>query len=164
MPGRWRRRSRSPRPRGPLSPRWRSSGAGIRSTPDGTVRAAGGTPRMRRRLVVLLLAFAVIVDLGAAVGIAVAAANDTGPVVVRTSAPPLAATDDVARGAAGSLQDPQPAPAARRSSAVPTRIVIPAISVDAPVQRLARNGAGVLQPPTLWASAGWYAAGVVPGD
>jgi sortase (surface protein transpeptidase) len=46
---------------------------------------------------------------------------------------------------------------------VPVRIEIPAIHVDAALQRLHRDAAGVLQPPDSWTEAGWYAGGVVPG-
>jgi LPXTG-site transpeptidase (sortase) family protein len=46
----------------------------------------------------------------------------------------------------------------------PTRVQIPAIDVDAPLEDLHRDADGVLLPPDAWLSAGWYADGVVPGD
>ncbi len=123
---------------------------------------SGRTSGLRRRIAIVLIAVAVVLDLGAAAGMTLEAATRPPP-TAHPSPLRLAATS-VARGAAGGLQNPQPAPTAKRSASVPTRILIPTIGVDAPLQRLARDRAGVLQPPTLWASAGWYAGGVVPGD
>ncbi|MFD9127851.1 class F sortase [Kitasatospora sp. NPDC059571] len=56
------------------------------------------------------------------------------------------------------------APPMRR--AVPTRIRIPAVGVDAPVTRLALGADGALQPPPEEDAnlAGWYAAGTAPGQ
>ena len=55
---------------------------------------------------------------------------------------------------------------ARRSSAKPVRIVIPAIGVNASLVDLAREADGTLAaPPTNELDkAGWYAKGTVPGD
>jgi LPXTG-site transpeptidase (sortase) family protein len=121
---------------------------------------------LRRRIVAALITAAVLADAGVAVGAAVtgigASAPDHAP-AARPSALALTA-GEVSRGAAGGLQDPQTAPPATRSTAVPTRVLIPTISVDAPVEILARDAKGVLQPPTRWADAGWYAKGAVPGD
>ncbi len=133
--------------------------------------ASRGSPR--RRIVAALITAAVLADVGVAVGAAVSGMGGSGAddaAAARLSAPGprpsvLGLTaGEVARGAAGGLQDPQTAPPAVRSSAVPTRVIIPAISVDAPLEILARDAKGVLQPPTEWADAGWYAKGPVPGD
>jgi hypothetical protein len=48
--------------------------------------------------------------------------------------------------------------------APPSRIRIPAIGVDAPLERLHLARDGTLQPPTDYAEAGWYADGTRPGD
>jgi sortase (surface protein transpeptidase) len=67
-----------------------------------------------------------------------------------------------APAAAGRFQDPA-APPARAVRGTPVRIEIPAIHVDAALQRLHRDAKGVLQPPDSWTEAGWFAGGVVPG-
>jgi LPXTG-site transpeptidase (sortase) family protein len=85
-------------------------------------------------------------------------------VALHSAAAARVAAEHVARGAMRGLQDPEPVPTVTRSTAVPTRIRIPSIGVDAPLETLARDAKGVLQPPTAWADAGWYAKGVVPGD
>lgn len=113
------------------------------------------------RTPVVLLALAVLADVGVLGAAGVLLDRQTGA-SGPAGAHPRAAEVRVARAA--GLQDPSPAHLLRRSSAVPQRIVIPAIGVDAPVQRLTRNAAGVLRAPTEWASAGWYSGGVVPGD
>ena len=41
---------------------------------------------------------------------------------------------------------------------------IPSIGVDSGLQRLGLGPGGVLQPPSRWQVAGWYADGVRPGD
>lgn len=68
-------------------------------------------------------------------------------------------------GAADGFQDPASAAADSRSSETsPTRLLIPAIGVDAGFEQLALGAAGELQPPVDWDSVGWYADGVVPGQ
>lgn len=60
-----------------------------------------------------------------------------------------------------------PAPAAANAAveiAVPARIDIADIGVSADVEALGLNGDGSLATPQDWNSAGWYAAGVSPGD
>lgn len=65
---------------------------------------------------------------------------------------------------AGRIQDPvAPAAPADLSGVTVERVQIPAIGVDAAVELIDRDGAGILQPPTEWADAGWYGAGVLPG-
>ncbi|GAA1039015.1 hypothetical protein GCM10009557_56550 [Virgisporangium ochraceum] len=46
----------------------------------------------------------------------------------------------------------------------PTRVRIPSIGVDSPLESLAVDVAGVLQGPVDFGKAGWYAAGVAPGE
>lgn len=50
------------------------------------------------------------------------------------------------------------------SGSTPARISIPAIGLDSPLQPLGRAVDGSLRPPTRPDQAGWYAAGVLPGD
>jgi LPXTG-site transpeptidase (sortase) family protein len=126
-------------------------------------RSPGGPPR-RVPAAPALLTVAVLADVALlAVTGASFAAQAAPPPVARSRAPsppPAAAAAASARG----LQDPAEPSLVRRTTAVPRRILIPTIGVDAPIQRLERDAKGVLQPPTEWASAGWYAGGVVPGD
>jgi sortase (surface protein transpeptidase) len=114
-----------------------------------------------------LLATAVAVDLMlVATAPFVAAEQDVHAVAAAASPPPRNSTASVAAvpasGAAGRFQDPA-APSARATTGTPVRIEIPAIHVDATLQRLHRDGKGVLQPPDSWTQAGWFAGGVVPG-
>ncbi|MDT4988906.1 MAG: hypothetical protein QOI74_3000 [Micromonosporaceae bacterium] len=46
----------------------------------------------------------------------------------------------------------------------PTRVRMPTIRVDSPLDPLGLNAAGALRAPTNFAHAGWYADGTVPGD
>ncbi|MDQ1513076.1 MAG: hypothetical protein QOC59_918, partial [Microbacteriaceae bacterium] len=118
-----------------------------------------------RRAPLALLALAVLADVGVLGGASVLLGRQEAAAPAAVGSPAPQATEvRVARGAAAALQDPSEPRVLARSTAVPQRILIPAIDVDAPVQRLSRNAAGVLRPPTRWASAGWYAKGVVPGD
>jgi LPXTG-site transpeptidase (sortase) family protein len=118
-----------------------------------------------RRAPLALLALAVLADVGVLGGASVVLGQQEVATPAAVGSPAPQATEvRVARGAAAALQDPSEPRVLGRSTAVPQRILIPAIGVDAPVQRLGRNAAGVLRPPTRWASAGWYAKGVVPGD
>jgi LPXTG-site transpeptidase (sortase) family protein len=47
---------------------------------------------------------------------------------------------------------------------LPTRVRIPTIRVDSPLDPLGTDDAGALRAPTNFAHAGWYADGTVPGD
>jgi LPXTG-site transpeptidase (sortase) family protein len=49
-------------------------------------------------------------------------------------------------------------------SGKPTRVRIPSIHIESPLEALARDRTGVLQPPTSNTRAGWFAEGVVPGN
>jgi Sortase domain len=57
--------------------------------------------------------------------------------------------------------EPSPTPA---PTGPPVRLRIRAIGVDAPMERLHRDGAGALDAPDDYARAGWYAEGTPPGD
>lgn len=142
---------------------------------EATPAAAGGTPvggrrvRMRRRLAFLLTGAAIVTDLGVA-GAAVVlpppastAAHAAAPAGRVQADPRRLAVERTARGAAGGFQDPARHTATSAAPGRPTRIRIPAIGVDAVLQRLTRNRRGVLQPPDNWTDAGWYTGGVAPG-
>jgi sortase (surface protein transpeptidase) len=59
----------------------------------------------------------------------------------------------------------EPAPATEPVQLpAPTQVRIPVIGVDSTLESLAVDGAGALQGPTDYAKAGWYAAGVAPGE
>jgi hypothetical protein len=55
-------------------------------------------------------------------------------------------------------------PAGTGSEEPPTRVRIPAIQVDSPLEDLTLDSAGALRAPVDYARAGWYAEGTVPGD
>ncbi|MFF9520635.1 class F sortase [Streptomyces achromogenes] len=72
-------------------------------------------------------------------------------------------------GAGASAGPRQPDEAAPRSAlprSAPTRLRIPAISVDAPFTTLALGSSGQLEPPPAADTnlVGWYADGVSPGE
>ncbi|MFZ6990967.1 class F sortase [Curtobacterium sp. RRHDQ66] len=105
---------------------------------------------------------AVVVAAGAVVtGVAVAAGNDAAP-SARSSAAASGASPSTGDRDIAGFQDPA-APAAR-SDATPTRVVIPAIGVDASLEDLHRGTAGELDPPKGWDNAGWFSDGIVPGE
>jgi sortase (surface protein transpeptidase) len=114
----------------------------------------------------ILLAAAVALDLvlAAATPFVAAEQDPQARALADATARPRAAssTPVPAPGAAGRFQDPA-VPQRRTVAGVPVRIEIPAIHVDAGLQRLHRDAKGVLQPPDSWTEAGWYAGGVVPG-
>lgn len=56
---------------------------------------------------------------------------------------------------------PQPLP---ETEVVPVSVQIPAIDVDTALEDLERDESGVLQPPVVPESAGWFTAGTVPGE
>lgn len=71
--------------------------------------------------------------------------------------------------AAASAQGAPPGPVLLRSAedrgdGTPVRVGIPAISVDSDLVDLGVDDAGALVPPSDFASAGWFAAGPVPGE
>ncbi|AQX79422.1 hypothetical protein BWO91_05030 [Plantibacter flavus] len=78
---------------------------------------------------------------------------------------PITSSEAADRGAAGAKQDPvAQAPAADVSALSVSRVQIPSIGVDAAVEPLERDASGVLLPPAEWEDAGWYRAGVMPGQ
>ena len=81
-----------------------------------------------------------------------------------SAAPATPAPATPGPGDAGALQNPVAAAAPARSSAVPVRVVIPAIGVDSTLESLTRDETGWIQPPVQVDEAGWYRDGVVPGD
>ncbi|KQQ93818.1 hypothetical protein ASF62_06405 [Leifsonia sp. Leaf325] len=101
-------------------------------------------------------------------------ATDAAPAAVSSPLPPTAALSEAPpqsressaskSASAGRLQDPvAPAVPADLSGVTVERVQIPAIDVDAAVELIDRDDTGILQPPTEWADAGWYSAGVLPG-
>ena len=132
--------------------------------PPGRGDANPAGPAFRWRLARGLLAAAVILDAAVALAAPLAAAPSAS---ARAAAAPVARTAATTApaprpGAAGRFQDPV-RPASQRATGVPVRVEIPAIHVDAGIQRLHRDAKGVLQPPDSWTEAGWFAAGVRPG-
>jgi LPXTG-site transpeptidase (sortase) family protein len=58
----------------------------------------------------------------------------------------------------------KPAPPGLPPHGEPTRVRIPSIDVDVPLERLGLDSAGALEAPDSFDKAGWYAAGTIPGD
>jgi hypothetical protein len=68
---------------------------------------------------------------------------------------------------AAAHEDVTPSPVestAGFGDAPPTRVRIPAIGVDAPLEPLGLDASGALDPPKDYRDAGWYADGTVPGE
>lgn len=69
------------------------------------------------------------------------------------------------RAAASGLQNPLSTPVVVPVAGVTvSHISIPDIGVSANTQLLSLNSAGALLPPTNFVDAGWYSAGVLPGQ
>lgn len=81
----------------------------------------------------------------------------------RGSAAQRSAAARIVHGGTSSFQDPHPSDAPVSTTATPTRVVVPSIKVDAGLQSL-KTVKGVLQPPTNFTDAGWFTAGVRPGN
>jgi sortase (surface protein transpeptidase) len=75
-----------------------------------------------------------------------------------------AAERRASRGGTTGLQDPTVSQPATRSTARPTRLVIPGIGVDSALEALRQDSRGVLVAPEYADTAGWWTKGVVPGD
>ncbi len=108
------------------------------------------SPRRRRARIRPLAALIVLVGL-AAVGVAA--------VLALRPQPPPVTSDAVGGPAAGIGAFPASDPAA-----VPVDIEIPAIEVRSRLVPLAVDGSGELQAPPDPGVAGWFAAGVLPGE
>lgn len=122
-----------------------------------------GVARRRRTLGGLAIAGAVAVALAlSACGSVQSGRTPSSP---NAADGPLTSQQAEDRGAAGAKQDPvAQAPASDVSALTVARVQIPAIGVDAAVEPLERDAAGVLLPPVEWEDAGWYRAGVLPGQ
>jgi LPXTG-site transpeptidase (sortase) family protein len=71
---------------------------------------------------------------------------------------------DAAAAAAGRVQDPTSSAPAGALTALPWKVRIPAIGVDAPLEILSVDADEALQPPVAWDAAGWYDRSPLPGD
>ena len=68
-------------------------------------------------------------------------------------------------GAAGSIQEPDAGQTgAPQTGVVVTHVSIPAIGVSSDIELLTLDSAGALLPPVDFNRAGWYSAGVIPGQ
>jgi sortase (surface protein transpeptidase) len=90
-----------------------------------------------------------------------AAQRVPGPAAVKASG--LAVAGALSPLPGGPTGPAHPAPRSTRS-AVPVRLIIPAIGVDTALEPLGLLSDHTLQPPSRWDTAGWYADGVRPGD
>lgn len=145
------------------------------SAPQPVAPRGGGARRrsIRRLWASGITALVVSILLAAVVVVRVTADRETAQAALRsdaaTSASSVASAERaaaarVARGGTTSFQDPHPSAAPVFSTATPTRLTIASIAVDAGLQTLKIDAAGVLQAPTSFTKAGWFAAGVRPGN
>jgi sortase (surface protein transpeptidase) len=135
-------------------------------TSTGSVtRGPGASPTARWRLLVVgaVLSAALVGALSACASTPANSATAAGaPASVATAAPQSSA----ARGAVGANQDPYRSQVTteRERGVAPVRVRVPSIGVDSGLESLSRDSTGWIQPPVNFDSAGWYSAGVVPGD
>jgi sortase (surface protein transpeptidase) len=109
-------------------------------------------PKRRRRRSNILVAGGMAVVVGAGVTMIVVGSNGSGP-----PQPPKTK----------SVNAPEPVVKARpMSRALPVRITIPRIHVNAPIEPLGQNPDGTVEVPTLSRPnlAGWYKYGPTPGQ
>lgn len=69
-----------------------------------------------------------------------------------------------ARGGTDGFQNPVVTAPPTRSTARPSRLLIPKIGVDTGLENLHQDARGVLVAPQYADTAGWWSKGVVPGD
>ncbi|MGK9146123.1 class F sortase [Plantibacter flavus] len=120
-------------------------------------------PRSRRSLSGLVVAGAVA--LAVALSGCGSTPSGTTPSSPNAADGPITSQEAEDRGAAGAKQDPvAQQPATDVSALTVARVQIPSIGVDANVEPLERDATGVLLPPVEWEDAGWYEAGVLPGQ
>ncbi|ROR80851.1 LPXTG-site transpeptidase (sortase) family protein [Plantibacter flavus] len=120
--------------------------------------------RARRRTLGTLAAAGALLTALALSGCATTHSGQT-PTSPNAADGPITSSEATDRGAAGAKQDPvAQAPAADVGALSVSRVQIPSIGVDAAVEPLERDTSGVLLPPVEWEDAGWYRAGVLPGQ
>lgn len=108
----------------------------------------------RARLLAAALGLVLVIGAVVAGGIAFGAARSNAAPRPAASAP---------AGYAGGIQDPVAA-VAPTPVGTPVRVIIPQIGVNSDLEDLKTDSTGKLQPPALPGRAGWYGAGVVPGQ
>ena len=104
----------------------------------------------------------------ASLGAAARAPEATANTLIRVPAPRatpsiMPVTTPIVRSIDGAIGPEATAPALGRS-ALPVRIHIPSIGVDASVTNLGLESDGTIQVPSDPRQAGWYRLGPVPGD
>jgi len=106
-------------------------------------------PRLRR-------AVAAVAVVAGTVALFAPSSDPAGPATT-TAEPPAAVERTVLAGVDEQyLTSPE--------AARPVRVRLPSIGVDSTLVDLDVDGAGVLVPPTDFASAGWYSGGPAPGE
>ena len=124
------------------------------------------TPAWAGRWPVAALVAGIVLAAGAAAGYAATRPPDhdygTVPVAAATATPGTAAATHPGRPAAGSGQ-PSGAGAAITAIAVPVRLRIPALGVNAPVVPVGVAADGSLGIPVQPSVVGWWAGGSSPG-
>lgn len=115
----------------------------------------------RTRLVVVLLALAALL---AATGHALS--RDDGPGPSGAEAPPAAVAGPMETESGTTLERAPRVPGERDSGPAgsPSRLVVPALGVQAPVVPIEMDGAGVLTPPADVNSVGWWQRSAEPGS
>lgn len=77
----------------------------------------------------------------------------------------LPAASPIARAAPSPAPSPALAPSAPVArQALPVRLLIPAIQVDATVEQVGNTPDGAMDVPAEWSDVGWYKLGVSPGE
>jgi sortase (surface protein transpeptidase) len=89
-----------------------------------------------------------------------AAARLSGRSVAATTPGPAASATPSATDPAARFRSSRSHP----TVALPVRLRIPAIGVDARLEQLGLDPSGAVQPPSAWQEAGWYTGSARPGQ
>lgn len=114
----------------------------------------------RRAVAVAIAGGASVVAIAVVALIWAATGGATGSASAHPSTHPSAS---VRPGYAGGIQEPAAAPSVAPAGS-PVRITIPQIGADSGLEDLHTDATGKLLPPAKPGVAGWYGAGVVPGQ
>jgi Sortase domain len=137
-----------------------------RAEPENPVRKKGSLRRLGRRAALPAATAAMAAFVAGTTYLALAGRAETGDPEMGRWAPSASVTLPPAIQGAGNAGRPPGDPFATAVALVPgppTRVRVPAIGLDSPLETL-HLANGALQAPKRFDRAGWYAEGTAPGD
>ena len=112
-------------------------------------------PRHARSVIGVAAILVALAVGGSALAIAGSSRSTTG----------TSSTSSAHEGAAGGIQEPDAGQTATpQAGVIVTHVSIPAIGVSSDIELLTLDSTGALLPPVDFNRAGWYSAGVIPGQ